>query len=70
VSHQDFFASPSQTSINTLGVPVAKLNHPAITVCKENGIFDAGEYLRSVFDNFKYACNNSAYVQKLPGRQE
>jgi hypothetical protein len=56
---QNFTASPSQTTINTLGVPVAGLNHPAITVCKYNGIFDAGEYLRAVFDNFEYACNGS-----------
>jgi hypothetical protein len=58
-SFQDFIATPTQTTINTLGVPVAELNHPAITVCKENGIYDVGDYLRAVFDNFKFTCTNN-----------
>ncbi len=53
---QDWFANPTQTTINALGTRVSSMDHPAITVCKENGILDVGEYLRAVFNNFEYAC--------------
>ncbi len=54
---EDWLAHPAQTTINALGTPVTSLDHPAITVCKENGIYDVGEYLRAVYNNFEFHCS-------------
>ena len=32
---------------------MTKLKYPAITICKDKGFADPGEYLRSVFNNFQ-----------------
>jgi hypothetical protein len=55
----DWITSPAQTTINALGIPISQMRHPAITVCKENSIYDVGEYIRAVFNNFQFACNES-----------
>ncbi len=44
--------------IETFSFPVTDLHHPAITVCKSDR-FDAGEYVRAVYDNFEYRCKGS-----------
>ena len=54
----DWKDNPIQTTVNALGIPITNLNHPAITICKPNGIYDVGEYLRAVFDNFQFACKS------------
>ena len=41
--------------MNALGTPVTSLDHPAITICKPNGISNAGDYVRAVFNNFEYS---------------
>jgi hypothetical protein len=65
---KDWIDSPSQTTINALGIPISHLGHPAITVCKENGIYDVGEYIRAVFNNFQFACNESISSDSCQGR--
>ena len=37
-------------------MPAGGLEYPAITICNQNG-YDSTEYLRAVFDNFRYACD-------------
>ena len=54
----DWNDNPTQTTVNALGIPITTLNHPAITICKPNGIYDVGEYLRAVFDNFQFTCKS------------
>ena len=54
----DWRDNPIQTTVNALGIPIATLNHPAVTICKPNGIYDVGEYLRAVFDNFQFSCQS------------
>jgi hypothetical protein len=36
----DWIKSPTQTTINALGIPISQMHHPAITVCKENSVYD------------------------------
>ena len=55
---QDWNDNPIQTTVNALGIPITKLDHPAITICKPNGIYDIGEYVRAVFNNFKFSCKS------------
>ena len=45
-------------TIKTFSHPATKLNYPAITVCR-NIPYNPDEYVRSVFDNFQLACNDS-----------
>jgi hypothetical protein len=59
----DWIKSPTQTTINALGIPISQMRHPAITVCKENSVYDVGEYIRAVFNNFQFACNDSISSQ-------
>ena len=53
---EDWRENPIQTTINALGIPITNLDHPAVTICKPNGIYDIGEYLRAVFNNFQFSC--------------
>ena len=55
---KDWNENPIQTTINALGIPITELDHPAITICKPNGIYDIGEYLRAVFNNFQFTCKS------------
>ena len=55
---EDWYDNPTQTTINALGIPITTLDHPALTICKTNGIYDVGEYLRAVFNNFKFTCKS------------
>ena len=56
---EDWIAHPTQTTVSALGNnPVTSLDHPAISICKENGILDPGDYLRSVMDNFEFGCKD------------
>ena len=41
---------------------MTKLDYPAITICKEKGLYDPGEYIRPVFNQFQFACS---YGDKL-----
>ena len=43
-------------SIASHSLEVTELDYPAITICKENGLYDPGEYIRPVFNLFQYAC--------------
>ena len=43
--------------IETFSLPAASLPYPSITICKENGIANTGDYLRAVFDNFQFTCS-------------
>ena len=45
----------SEVGIETFTLPVTELPYPAITICKKNGLYDPGEYLRAVFNQFQYA---------------
>ena len=45
----------SEVGIETFTLSVTELPYPAITICKKNGLYDPGEYLRAVFNQFKYA---------------
>ena len=56
---EDWRDNPTQTTINALGIPITSLDHPAITICKPNGIYDIGEYLRAHFNNFQFSCKSS-----------
>ena len=56
---KEWSQNPMVTTINTRRNPVTSLVHPAVTICKANGIYDVGEYLRAVFDNFQLACESS-----------
>ena len=40
--------------IKSFSLPVTKLNYPALTICKKNGFYDPGEYVRAIFNNFQY----------------
>ena len=44
--------------IDTFAKPTTDLAFPALTVCRRSK-FDAGEYLRAVFDNFEFSCDAS-----------
>ena len=55
---EDWKNDPTLTTINALGIPITSLDHPAITICKPNGIYDVGEYLRAVFNNFQFSCKS------------
>ena len=46
---------PSEVVIDSFTLPVTDLPYPAITICKKRGLYDPGEYLRAVFNQFKYA---------------
>ena len=41
--------------IETFTLSVTELPYPAVTICKKNGLYDPGEYLRAVFNQFQYA---------------
>ena len=56
---EDWRDNPTQTTINALGIPIKTLDHPAITICKANGIYDIGDYLRAKFNNFQFSCGYS-----------
>ena len=45
-----------EVEISTFSLPVTTLQYPAITICKENGFYDVGEYIRLVFNQFRYVC--------------
>ena len=45
----------SEVVIDSFTLPVTDLPYPAITICKKRGLYDPGEYLRAVFNQFKYA---------------
>ncbi len=47
--------TPTEVKIDTFSLPATSLPYPAITFCKRNK-FDAGDYLRAVFDNFQFYC--------------
>ena len=61
----------SEVGIERFTLPVTELPYPAITVCKKNGLYDPGEYLRAVFNQFQYAyskddegsCNKTASLR-------
>ena len=61
----------SEVGIESFTLPVTDLPYPAITICKKNGLYDPGEYLRAVFNQFKYAyqkdnegsCNETALLR-------
>ena len=42
--------------ISTFSHPVTNLTYPAITICKENGFYDPGEYVSAIFNQFQYVC--------------
>lgn len=50
-------SSEVEVGITTFSFPVTKLTYPSITICKENGLYDVGEYIRPVFNQFKYLCS-------------
>ena len=58
--------------IDSFTLPVTDLPYPAITICKRKGLYDPGEYLRAVFNQFKYAyqkdaggsCDETALLRK------
>ena len=50
-----FSARFSEVGIESFTLPVTELPYPAITICKKNGLYDPGEYLRAVFNKFEYA---------------
>ena len=50
---------PTQMAIATHSMPATEVPYPAVTVCNPNG-YDAGEYLRAVFDNFQYSCEEGS----------
>ena len=53
---QHWIDVPSKVTIKTFSMPATELPYPAITICNKNGK-NVGEYLRAIFDNFQYACN-------------
>ncbi len=53
--------------IDKFSLPATDLPHPAITVCKNGGRYDVGEYLRAVFDNFDYRCPTDGRGRCAPG---
>ena len=61
----------SEVGIERFTLPVTELPYPAITICKKNGLYDPGEYLRAVFNQFQYAyrkddegsCNETASLR-------
>ena len=63
----DWRENPTQTTVTALGIPIATLDHPAVTICKPNGIFDVGEYLRAVFDNFQFSCKSGNGTESCRG---
>ena len=44
--------------ILTHSLEVTELDYPSITICKEKGLYDPGEYIRPIFNQFQYACSN------------
>ena len=64
---EDWNENPTQTNINALGIPITSVEHPAITICKPNGIYDVGEYLRAVFNNFKFTCKGDKDSESCQG---
>ena len=57
--------------IESFTLSVTELPYPAITICKKKGLYDPGEYLRAVFNQFQYAyrkydkgsCNDTALLR-------
>ena len=57
--------------IESFTLSVTELPYPAVTICKKNGLYDPGEYLRAVFNQFQYAyrkddegsCNATALLR-------
>ena len=70
IAVEDWIENPTITTINTLYHPITKLNHPAITICKPNGIYDAGEYIRAVFNNFQYSCESDLKSESCQATME
>ena len=62
---EDWRENPTQTTINALGIPIKSLDHPAITICKPNGIYDVGEYLRAEFNNFQFSCGQIVVSRQI-----
>ena len=52
--HDQIYFSWLEVGIKSFSLPVTKLTYPAITICKKNGFYDPGEYLRAIFNNFQY----------------
>ncbi len=53
---RNWIASPTEVAIATFSLPATRLAYPAVTVCRR-GRHDVGEYIRAVFDNFEFACD-------------
>ena len=60
-----------EVGIKSFSLPVTELNYPAITICKENGFYDPGEYVRAIFNNFQYtyedgdgSCETTALLRQ------
>ena len=64
---EDWNENPTRTTINALGIPITSVDHPAVTICKPNGIYDVGEYLRAVFNNFKFTCKEEEVSKTCQG---
>ena len=42
--------------ILTHSLEVTELDYPSITICKEKGLYDPGEYMRPIFNQFQFTC--------------
>ena len=43
--------------ILTHSLDVTELDYPSITICKEKGLYDPGEYIRPIFNQFQFSCH-------------
>ena len=44
--------------ILTHSLDVTELDYPSVTICKEKGLYDPGQYLRSIFNQFQFTCRD------------
>ena len=44
--------------ILTHSLDVTELDYPSVTICKEKGLYDPGQYLRPIFNQFQFACRD------------
>ncbi len=56
-------------SIATFSYPATNLTFPSITLCKNNG-YDIGEYLRAIYDNFQFACDDEEGCERTERLRE
>ena len=54
----DLKSFTAAVGILTHSLDVTELNYPSVTICKEKGLYDPGQYLRPIFNQFQFSCRD------------